>query len=56
MRIADQEIAAAQCRGIAADTAYAECERRVSQQLAHERLGHIVRSQVIGGGVGGGMR
>jgi hypothetical protein len=49
-------MAAAECKGIAADTAYAECERRVSQQLADERLGYIVRSQMSGARVGGGMR
>ena len=42
-----QQMAAAECQGIATDTAYAECERRLSQQLADERLGYIVRSQVI---------
>jgi hypothetical protein len=51
-----REMAAAECRGIAADTAYAECERRVSQQLADERLGYIVRSQMSGARVGRGMR
>jgi hypothetical protein len=51
-----QETVAAECQGMAADTAYTECERRVSQQLADERLRYIVRSQVIGGGAGGGMR
>jgi hypothetical protein len=51
-----QEMAAAECRGIAVDTAYAECERRVSQQLADERLGYIVRSQMSGARIGGGMR
>jgi hypothetical protein len=49
-------MAAAQCRRIAADTAYAECERRVSQQLADERLGYIVRSQMSGARVGRGLR
>jgi hypothetical protein len=29
-----QQMAAAECQGIATDTAYAECERRLSQQLA----------------------
>jgi hypothetical protein len=43
-----RERAAAECKGVATDTAYAECERRVSQQLADERLGYIVRSQPIG--------
>jgi hypothetical protein len=42
-----QQMAAAECQGIATDTAYAECERRLSQQLAEERLGYIVRSQVF---------
>jgi hypothetical protein len=42
-----QQMAAAECQGIATDTAYAECERRLSQQLADERLGYIVPSQVI---------
>ena len=42
-----QQMAAAECQGIATDTAYAECARRLSQQLADERLGYIVRSQVI---------
>jgi hypothetical protein len=42
------EMAAAECQGIATDTAYAECERRLSQELADERLGYIVRSQPIG--------
>jgi hypothetical protein len=51
-----QETVAAACQGIATDTAYTECERRVSQQLADERLGYIVRSQVIEGAAGGGMR
>ena len=41
------QMAAAECQGIATDTAYAECERRLSQQLADERLGYLVRSQVI---------
>jgi hypothetical protein len=41
-------MAAAECRGIATDTAYAECERRLSQELADQRLSYIVRSQVIG--------
>lgn len=47
-----QEMVAAECHGIVTDTAYAECERRISQQLADERLGYIVRSQAIGGGAG----
>jgi hypothetical protein len=51
-----QEMVAAECHGIVTDTAYEGCERRVSQQLADERLRYIVRSQVIGGGAGGGMR
>jgi hypothetical protein len=51
-----QEMAAAQCRGIAAETAYAECERRVSQQLADERLGYVMRSQMTGARFSGGMR
>jgi hypothetical protein len=46
-------MAAAECRGIATDTAYTECERKLSQQLADERLGYIVRSQVIDGPPGG---
>jgi hypothetical protein len=49
-------MAAAECKGIAADIAYAECERRLSQELADERLGYIVRSQVIGGPRAGAMR
>ncbi len=48
-----QQMAAVDCKGIATDTAYAECERRLSQELADERLGYIVRSQVIGGPPGG---
>jgi hypothetical protein len=43
-----QQMAAAECQGMATDTAYAECERRLSQELADQRLGYIVRSQVIG--------
>jgi hypothetical protein len=39
-------MAAAECKGIATDTAYAECERRLSQQLADEQLGYIVWSQL----------
>ena len=42
------EMAAAECQGIATDTAYVECERSMSQQLADERLGYIVRSQMSG--------
>jgi hypothetical protein len=42
-----QQMAAAECAGSATDTAYADCERRLAQQLADERLGYIVRSQVI---------
>jgi hypothetical protein len=41
-----QQMAAAPCAGSATDTAYADCERRLAQQLADERLGDIVRSQV----------
>jgi hypothetical protein len=44
-----QQIAAAECQGLATATAYAECERRLSQHLANERLDYIVRSQVIDG-------
>jgi hypothetical protein len=40
-----QQMAAAECQGIATDTAYSEC---ISQQLAEQRLGYIVRSQPIG--------
>jgi hypothetical protein len=40
-----QQMAAAECQGIASDVAYAKC---VSQQLADQRLGYIVRSQPIG--------
>jgi hypothetical protein len=47
-----QETVAAECQGIATDTAYEGCERRVSQQWADERLGYIVRSQAIGGPMG----
>jgi hypothetical protein len=43
-----QQMAAAECHGIASDVAYAECERRLSQQLANERLDYIVRTQPIG--------
>jgi hypothetical protein len=50
-----QQMTAAECQGIATDTAYAECERRLSQKLAEERLDYIVRSQVIRG-PGGGLR
>jgi hypothetical protein len=42
------QMAAAECQGIATDIAYAECERRLSQELADQRLGYIVRSQVVG--------
>jgi hypothetical protein len=42
-----QQMAAAECAGSATDTAYAACERKLAQQLADERLGYIVRSQVI---------
>jgi hypothetical protein len=51
-----QQMAATECQGIATDTAYAECERKLSQELADERLGYIVRSQMSGGRAGGGIR
>jgi hypothetical protein len=51
-----QEVVASECKGIVDDTAYAECERRIFQQLADERLSYIVGSQVIGGRAGGGIR
>jgi hypothetical protein len=47
-----QQMAAAECQGVRTDTAYAECERRLSQELAEERLGYIMRSQVTGGPAG----
>ena len=48
-----QRMAAAECKGSPTDAAYAACERSLSQQLADERLGYIVRSQVINGMAGG---
>jgi hypothetical protein len=42
-----QQMAAADCAGIATDTAYEDCRRRLAEQLADERLGYIVRSQVV---------
>jgi len=35
------------CADIATDTAYEHCRRRLAEQLAEERLGYIVRSQVV---------
>ena len=42
-----QQMATAICADIATDTAYEHCRRRLAEQLAEERLGHIVRSQVV---------
>ena len=42
-----QQMAAAACKDSASAAAYPECERKLSQQLADERLGYIVRSQVM---------
>ena len=42
-----QQMSAAECAGIATDTAYEACQRNLAQRLADERLGYIVRSQVV---------
>jgi hypothetical protein len=42
-----QQMATAICADIATDTAYEHCRRRLAEQLAEERLGYIVRSQVV---------
>jgi hypothetical protein len=42
-----QQMSEAECAGIATDTAYEACQRNLAQRLADERLGYIVRSQVV---------
>jgi outer membrane lipopolysaccharide assembly protein LptE/RlpB len=42
-----QQMSEVDCAGIATDTAYEACQRRLARQLADERLGYIVRSQVV---------
>ena len=42
-----QQMSRAECAGIATDTAYEACQRNLAQRLADERLGYIVRSQVV---------
>jgi hypothetical protein len=42
-----KQAVAIDCQGIANEMAYADCEQRLAQQWADERLGYIVRSQII---------
>ena len=42
-----QQMSEVDCAGIATDTAYEGCQRNLAQRLADERLGYIVRSQVV---------
>jgi hypothetical protein len=42
-----QQMAATECAGIATDTAYQDCRQSLARRLADERLGYIVRSQVV---------
>jgi hypothetical protein len=42
-----QQMSEAECAGVATDTAYETCQRNLVQRLADERLGFIVRSQVV---------
>jgi hypothetical protein len=41
----EQQVAT-ECQGMATDTAYEGCRRRLAQDLADRRLGYIVRSQM----------
>lgn len=42
-----QQTVAIDCQGIANEMAFADCQRRLAEQLEDERLGYIVRSQVV---------